>query len=328
MHNIVFNATRQWNCGDEFILFGVMNIFNSVGIKYNPIIYNRNPDIRPVCGITGYRNFQLPLDYNRKHKLKYLDAYLRLGFHDNSIKFNTDCSFVQMAVIAGSPENTGWRNINFFEHILKNKLPLIALGIGFWDDCVSEYEKEIYKNSLICTVRDKKLLKYKFLQDINAIYLPCPAFLSAPLGSEKNISNVKNIGLNMGAKFKDCVLSGCIKDKTFEFCVEYYSKLIENYSDKYNFSIVCHYIDELPIIHKIFAKYNIPILYSFDAKDYFSIYSKFDFCISSRVHACGISSSLGIPNINIAHDERATTTEGFLSTIISDETTIEEYKNF
>lgn len=42
--NIMFSSTRQWNCGDEFILFGVMNIFDRLLGKdsYNPILYNRN----------------------------------------------------------------------------------------------------------------------------------------------------------------------------------------------------------------------------------------------------------------------------------------------
>ena len=40
---IIYSATRQWNPGDEFILFGVRRIFDTVVGKHNVVMYNRNP---------------------------------------------------------------------------------------------------------------------------------------------------------------------------------------------------------------------------------------------------------------------------------------------
>ena len=51
MLNVVYSATRQWNCGDEFILFGCRNLLEKVLGGHNPIIYNRNPDIRRLSRI-------------------------------------------------------------------------------------------------------------------------------------------------------------------------------------------------------------------------------------------------------------------------------------
>ena len=41
--NILFSTSRQWNCGDEFILFGVRRLLDRVPLRYNSIIYNRHP---------------------------------------------------------------------------------------------------------------------------------------------------------------------------------------------------------------------------------------------------------------------------------------------
>ena len=48
--NILISTTRQWNPGDEFIMMGALCILkNLYGDILNPIIYNRNPDIRVGC---------------------------------------------------------------------------------------------------------------------------------------------------------------------------------------------------------------------------------------------------------------------------------------
>ena len=80
----------------------------------------------------------------------------------------------------------------------------------------------------------------------------------------------------------------------------------------------------MPLAQKIFKKYNIPVYYAYDAKDYEEIYRQADLVISHRVHGCGISSSLGIPSICISHDERGETARGFLSEFITHNTPIEK----
>lgn len=323
MKDFIFSTTRQWNCGDEFILLGTMNIIKAAVGDFNPIIYNRNPDIRPIGLSKGFRNLKFQRGYTQNKDLCLLTSYLRIGFHDNSIKYDSDLSNASMAFFAGSPETFGHRNYNFFEHIIKNNIPLMALGIG-WFGNVSSFEKEIYKKALFVSVRDEELLKHDFLKDIGAIYLPCPALQSAPREKEKKITKIKKIALGLGVKLDSSVINACIDDGTYDFSVKLYENLIKRYGNVYQFSIVCHYIDEIAVAHKIFDKYGIDILYSFDSKDYIDIYRNFDLTISPRVHACGISSSLGIPNINISHDNRAGTCKGFLSDFINLKTSIED----
>ena len=112
--------------------------------------------------------------------------------------------------------------------------------------------------------------------------------------------------------------------KTYQYQIKLYRHLLKKYKGTYNFLIICTYIDELPLAQKIFKKYNIPVYYAYDAKDYEEIYRQADLVISHRVHGCGISSSLGIPSICISHDERGETARGFLSEFITHNTPIEK----
>lgn len=43
--NILFSSTVQWNVGDEFIYHGIKRLFGRLGIRYNSILFNRNPEI-------------------------------------------------------------------------------------------------------------------------------------------------------------------------------------------------------------------------------------------------------------------------------------------
>lgn len=320
MKTICYNTTRQWNCGDEFILFGIRRIFDKVLGEHNSIIYNRNPDIRPANGYDiFYRNEKLPMNYNDYIDIQKSGAMYRYGFHDNSIKFNSDLHYVDLAIFAGTPEWTNARCINFYEHIIKNNMPCMILGVGSIPQNIPSYMEDVISKSILWTVRDKKYKQTPLSKKYGAIYLPCPALLSAPTEVEKNITDVKNIALVFGANFEHSVRCNCIDDKTYLYHIELYKKILKQYS-QYKFSIICHYIDELDIAYKLFDKYDVDILYSYDAKDYINIYRNFDFVISPRVHGCGLASSLGIPNINISHDDRGTTCRGFLSEIIDNET--------
>ncbi len=314
--NILYNSTYSWNPGDEFILMGVQNILKPFFPNQIPLIYNRNPDIRQSYIPKELKTMKYPLQLSKKLEEKL--NILNIGFFDNSVKFDTDLSFVDLAVFAGTPENFSPRCTNLYEHIIKNKIPTLMLGIGDkMDGEPMPFMKEVIEKSNLITVRSKTILNYPWTKIRQTYYLPCPALLSVPFGEEKIISKVKNIGLCMGVSLKNTVVHTEINQETFDYISDIYPKLIKKYQDKYNFSIICHYIDELPIAHQLFDKYNIPILYSFRSTEYIEIYKKFDLVISSRVHGCGISSSLNIPNICVAHDIRSDTCEGFLSEFIN-----------
>lgn len=310
MKNILYSTTRQWNPGDEFILFGVINIFDAVIGKHNALIYNRNPEIRPDNGIKGFRIKEKNFPYD----IHGATDYVRCGFWDNSIKFDSDMSFADMAVFAGTPEWWDMRCVNFYEHIINNRLPTMFLGLGSIGElypCV----REVLSHTELLTFRDEKFLSSPELKPYHALALPCPAMQAAKIGREKRISEVKHIGLVFGVNQKEAVVWNCVPDDTYNFLQKFYKKFIRKYRKDCKISVVCHYIDELAPAYRIFADDGVDILYSYDSRDYLDIYADFDLVISPRVHGCGIAASLGIPSISIVHDDRGTTTKGFLSEV-------------
>ena len=320
MKNIIYNTTRQWNCGDEFILRGCINIMESVVGPHNPIIYNRNPDVRPANGSEiFYRNEKLPLNYEDGNQKK-LGALYRYGFNDNSVKFNSDLSFVDYAVFAGSPEWTSSRCDNFYYHIIKNQIPAIFLGIGSkYNTDIPLFMSEVIKKNVFFSFRSEELLSDSF----DCCYLPCPALLAVKIGQERKIKSVNSIGLVFQSNYEKSVRCQCISDETYKYQIKLYNSILNHFSEK-KIYIFVHYIDELNDAIKIFKNQNCEVLYSYDSKDYVDIYRRVDFVISTRVHGCGISSSLGIPNFVIAHDDRADTTKGFLSHVIEVNSNIDE----
>lgn len=313
MKNIIYSTTRQWNSGDEFILMGCINLLKTIVRNHNPIIYNRNPDIRPENGEdVFYRNNKLPLNFSSYNDLVKNSAKYHYGFHDNSIKFNTDSSFADLAVFAGSPELFNSRCHNFYQHILKNNLPVLILGAGSIPQSIPEYMEEVISKSLLFTVRDKSLAETDFGVKNNAVYIPCPALFATPLGTEKKINEVKSIGLVYQSNFENSVRCNCIDNESHDFCINLYQQIINRYKN-YKISIICHYIDEISPAYNFFSNENVDIRYSYDSKDYIDIYKEFDLILSPRVHGCGMSSSLGIPSFIIKHDARGNTADGFLA---------------
>ena len=126
--NIVFSTTRQWNPGDEFILLGTINLLQEYfeqqkdkGIKnnfyFNPIIYNRNPQIRRA---------------RKRDFIKMIDNFLGKDFiekfRDNSVKDRKPMDYTDLVVFAGSPDWIGRRLKKLYTEILNNKIPTIFLG--------------------------------------------------------------------------------------------------------------------------------------------------------------------------------------------------------
>ena len=62
MLDILLSTTRQSNPGDEFILYGVENIFHEMGLSFNPIIYNRNLELIKFRKFNYAKN-KLSLEY-------------------------------------------------------------------------------------------------------------------------------------------------------------------------------------------------------------------------------------------------------------------------
>jgi polysaccharide pyruvyl transferase WcaK-like protein len=308
--NIVFSTTRQWNPGDEFILLGCINLLKSIGLEFNPIIYNRNPQIR------------------RKGNVQFLKAIAQLltkeaiaPFLDNSLKDTAQGEHIDLVVFAGSPEWRGGRLAKLYKKIIKNNIPVVMLGIGtnrgfsFDLDHFSKDEMQVLDKALLITCRDE--LTFKGLKEVGAHYLPCPAILSA--SQHKVCKDVQKIGLIYGTN--DSVSSNNVSMRTFNYLKSLYQALQERFQ-YIEFEFIAHYIDELETFSKDFP--TCKVRYSYDAKDYIDIYGRYDLVVGHRIHGVGMSASQGIPGFCISHDSRGTTAKGFLADVIEEGTDISE----
>lgn len=308
--NVLFSTTRQWNPGDEFILLGCINLLKSVGLDFNPIIYNRNPQIRRK---------------GHAKRLKFLDQWLFKGniapFLDNSIKDSAQGEHIDLVVFAGSPEWRGKRLAPLYQKIIDNNIPVIILGIGsnrafsFNAKHFTENEMKVLSSARLITCRDE--LTHKGLQEVGAYLLPCPALFSA--NQQKVREKVDKIGLIYGSD--KAVSHNNVSASTFEYLQSLYQQLQRHFSE-IEFEFVAHYIDELESFSSDFP--DGKIRYSYDSKDYVDIYGRYDLVIGHRVHGVGISASQGIPGICISHDLRGITAKGFQASVIQKGTDLSE----
>lgn len=316
--NIVFSTTRQWNPGDEFILMGSINLLKKFygNDSFNPIIYNRNPQIRRS---------------RKRDVVKIIDNLVGKDmlekFLDNSVKDRLPMDYADMVVFAGSPEWRGRRLTKLYDSIKDYKLPSIFLGIGtganepleFSKKNFSSDEMDILKSAKLITCRDSNTY-YGFQQMSQSHLLPCPALFSSQ--KEKNINKVSRIGLIYGT-YK-AAKGNHISYETHEYLTKLYNFILQHYSAQYEIEFVAHYIDELSEFKKEFPDQRL--FYSYDSKDYIDIYGRYDLVIGHRVHGIGMSASLGIPGMMIAHDARSETVKGFLGHSISETVSFDDFQ--
>lgn len=308
--NILISATRQWNPGDEFIMFGVENVLKQILGNFNPILFNRSPEVRDGRKYSQYfKTKEKALWIERNHLLRLFKG----GFRDNSFKNGSAASVIDYAIFAGSPEWYGYRVKYMYELIKKNNITCAFLGIGMGDSKnftkIDKLYYDVLERAKVITTRDHKTLEY--VEKWGGKYMPCPAFLAAPINKE--VKNVEKIAI-IYATHKTC-LGNNVSKEMHDYLVGLYKEL----QKKYSVSLVCHYIDEIEEAKKEFD--DIDILYSYDAKDYIDIYNQFDMVIGGRVHGIGMCASLGIPGIMISHDVRSETVAGFKATILNYKTT-------
>ena len=301
--NIIFSTTRQWNPGDEVILAGIRNIFDSLSISYNPFIFNRNPDLR-----SGFDE----IDAANGRERGLIGA--PIDFFDNSIKPMTECKFAQWAIFAGTPEWCSPRTYDLYARILRDKIPVMILGVGGGFHPFANEVREVVAKAKTLVVRDAGTFKALTEAGYSPQQYPCPSLLSAPADDERAIDAVTKIGLIYQASRKDSVFGTTLDERNYAYQCEVYKQLIDKLRRKYEIAIVCHYIDEVPLAMRAFPNYEIS--YSFESRDYHSIYKQFDLVIGPRVHGIGAAASLGVPGVAIAHDARGGTCAGFLADIV------------
>lgn len=264
--NILAATTTQWNCGDEFILYGVQNLLKEVyEVPINWCVYDRNPDI-----VTIRRN-------NEKIE--------RHRFSNSWRKQKTDQ--IDEVVVAGSPDWCGNNLIDLFKQCQNRQL--ILLGIGTNRSQLSKLDQTIIKNAKIITTRDKAVQKTIKEMGVESHCLPCPGLFASKTHEQRTkcdkigvvIQNTHVISQRVKEELRDQTL---LIAKTF------------------NSYLICHYIDEYFWALENYDKDKV--LYSYNAKDYLEIYNKFDFIVSTRLHGAILANSLGIPSVLLNRDRR------------------------
>ena len=296
----------MWNCGDDFIAFGVSNLIrNAADFPINFIAYNRAPELHQL------RISSLKFKHNDQEislNLKQFNNTV-LWALNNSWSPDLDLSLIDYVIFAGTPEWLGSMVEPLNSAIIRSEtaVPWSYLGVGVFEKIVklkfselSRLDQLMLKGADYISVRDQKA--QSLLEPVQSDVLPCPAlFASKTTQQRRSKKKLALCGQGMHRRQK-------IDPKTFEFTVRFFKRLI----DHYDCTLVCHYIDDLYALRHL----NIPALYSYDAKDYLEIYKQFDLNITTRVHGAGLCASLGVPSIVVKHSERSGTVQGFKSCTI------------
>jgi len=266
--NILVSSTRQWNPGDEFILFGVRNLLREAlkGEGINWILYDRNPDLF----VDG---FDHPFHRER---------IWGNSFHHSHFQ----C--LDMALIAGTPEWMGSSLKRFYRIVIEGHLPLAMLGVGYIDAPISFTEDELYcfKHQLkVATVRDEFASRALIETDIPHEMLPCPGLFASL--HEHPPDAIRKIGFIIQT---DKTVNQSVPEELSHACAHTVMRLR---SKGWSVDVICHYIDEFVE----FARTLAPVRYSYDARDYVDILMDYDLIISTRLHATIIANSLGKPSI-------------------------------
>lgn len=313
--NIVFSTTRQWNPGDEFILMGVRKILDSIGIEYNPLIFNRNPDIRSCFqDLQYYRASKLPEDFWQTRAGRLIDANVKYGHFDNSMKPDSQWSAVDWAILAGTPEWCNGKLHDLYSHVRAHNIPMLILGVGGGVDLYRPEYMEVISRAKLITAREEKTLNAMHAQGLQATQLPCPALLAAPASYEKNIGRPRCIGLIYQASRQNSLIWNGSSQQTQDLNNAVITKAVKRFSATHDIKLICHYIDEVAEARHHFP--DLAVAYSYDAADYLEIYHECDLIYGPRVHGIGLAASMGIAGVALSHDSRGSTCEGFLAQIV------------
>jgi len=299
--NILFSSTRQWNPGDEIILHGIRNLLSELEISYNPILYNRHPDIRTKLDHVN------PLRYIQKSFFgsSYLESIFRIGFKDNSFKNCTDGEFLDLVIFAGTP---AWHSNNtrvLYRVIQNTELPTMFIGIGSdlprgKNKLPHRVRRTLKKTDLLIT-RNQSIADK--LSEFGAKHMICPSFFS--IDDERVVRDITRIGLVFMTH--QAPAGNDVPSAFSRGLNDLYQTLIKVKSHL-DMEIICHYIDEVPRASNQFQE--IPVRYSHEYDDYLSFYKDYDLIISPRIHGVLPAASFGTPGIYLPHDPRSRTVSG------------------
>lgn len=299
MKNIIFSTTRQWNPGDEIILKGVINLLESLQVEFNPLIFNRNPDIRSSFGILQYRE-KADCD-------DVLWYYIKPSMFDNSVKPWTDYSMIDAIVFAGTPEWQGLKCRELYINAVRYHIPVYLIGIddAYWgeDDLVAS----VLRSAKFISIRNMEIKNSFVKKGFFPNYLPCPSIFASE--TVKKINQIRCIGLIYRGMDESVTYRNGWSQENYNIQKEFFDQIISKYKNQCRIIVICHYVDELNLAKEEFSE--AEIRYSYNSEDYLKIYGVCDLVIGSRIHGIGLAASLGIPSIPIKYDERGGTIDGF-----------------
>lgn len=281
--NILYATTKGWNIGDELIMAGCERIMYDIFGSHNKIIYNKHPQIR-------------------------LEDGSRLDILDNSYQDNMKDIKLDVCVMAGTPENFTARCDAYYNLCKAHSAKKIFIGLGGEVESMNMLARDVLHGQAdFVSVRDvgmKEELQSAINRDVYS--LPCPALYSV----RQNYNPYKKIVFVPSPPKYLSNMQG-IDDYYFNCQSAILDNIIKSFRD-YSVEIVCHYASEF----YYYSKYD-NVKYSYDVKDYTDFYADAAIVVSSRVHGCGLASSLGIPSIGFSKDFRDGTMNGFMSKILS-----------
>jgi hypothetical protein len=286
---ILYSATRQWNPGDEFILYGVRRIFDAVVCEHNVVIFNRNPYV---------------VKYGRPRM-----ETLRSSMYENSW---VDYGVTPDAVVMMGPEWYGNGCEPLYEMVLRQEVPLYLLGIGTSKFDLDETEMAaISLNAKMIVARDEhaqeRLLKYGALLDV------CPAIFAADFNSLRQSKS--KIGITFHAGLYHTSPNAELFNRLHTAWKAIYAKM--------DVKFLCHTYVDFCDCNTLFP--DADIFYSSLAEDYIKEYDSVDVVVGTRIHGMGLAASLGIPGVFVPmpSDDRASAVKGFNSIFAEPEDVLE-----
>ncbi|MEX2451604.1 MAG: polysaccharide pyruvyl transferase family protein [Rhodospirillales bacterium] len=306
----IFSTTRNYNPGDEFILFGIQNLLRDAIGPFNTVLYNRNPAVQ---------NFRMTFDKDATVGTQTANWYQTLSEHfstrENAWAPDLGLDFADFAVFAGTPEWVG-RMVEPLTAALQSfDGPVLYLGLGsvaVMENCgfqdLLATDQTVLRKARIVTVRDSSAAA--FLAPVDPRLLPCPSLFAAT-GTARTGKRRLAVSLQGTAPTNTQRIDPAIRD--------YMLGLLNLLKKTFACTVIAHYVDELPEFSACLPD-DIDVIYHADAAEYPAIYDAFDLVVTTRVHGAGLAAALGIPSFAIAHSHRSQTAEGFLAELVRPET--------
>lgn len=273
-HNVLISSSRQWNPGDEFILFGVRRLLESVlGPSINYILWNRNPD--------------LFVD-------RWRDSYFRPSLLTNSA-IEPTLDVIDLVVLAGTPEWFGRPVERIFRELLRYPdVPLLALGVGGTGPgfVFAPHEREVFLRENALIVCRNPMLAEEVDEQIGpdkALLMPCPALFSSPARTPRPVESFER------TRPVITVQGDCVENQSAptEF-VDQLVRVMDETPDEAGTCYVAHYIDEFLRFSRL--NQDADIFYSYEPLDYIRFFREdMRALLASRLHGAIASLSCGTP---------------------------------